>query len=243
MTYMLMASLFPHTPVEPAQPYVLDIDALYRHHRRCAFSIAWSYLRNEEEAHDAVQEAFIKVQRAAESFDGRASPQTWLRRIVANVCLDMRRRKRRRPELQVDDIEVVEPRPLSNDCPERGIEHLELRQAIVAGLDRLSDDHREIIILREVTGLNYDQIAEREGCPKGTVMSRLFHARRKLRAALGRRLELGRPRRPRAPSLAPAPVVPTRPHIMPTSVAPASVRPRGPRRIGDNAPRAARARH
>jgi RNA polymerase sigma-70 factor, ECF subfamily len=173
-----------------APTVTLDIEALYRGYRRRAYSIAWAYLKDEEEALDAVQEAFIKAQRSADTFNGRSSPQTWLCRIVVNVCLDMRRRKSRRPEFQVDDVEVVDPRPSSSDCPERGFQDLELRATIEAGLDRLSPNHREIIILREVTGLNYEQIAQREGCPKGTVMSRLFHARRQLRAVLGRKLDL-----------------------------------------------------
>ena len=167
----------------------LDIAALYRKHRHRAFSIAWAYLKDEEEALDAVQEAFIKAQRSGDGFNGRSSPQTWLFRIVINVCLDMRRRKSRRPELHVDDIEIVEPRPRSADCPEKTVEDLELRAAIFEGLRRLSDNHRVVLVLREFSGLNYEQIAELEGCPKGTVMSRLFHARRQLRALLGRHLD------------------------------------------------------
>ena len=92
----------------------------------------------------------------------------------------MRRRKSRRPELHVEDVDVCEPRPCSIDCPEKGVEDLELRAAIFDGLHRLSDDHRVVLVLREFSGLNYEQIAELEGCPKGTVMSRLFHARRQL---------------------------------------------------------------
>ncbi len=169
-----------------APTVTLDIEALYRDYRRRAYSIAWAYLKDDEEARDAVQEAFIKAQRSADTFNGRSSPRTWLSRIVVNVCLDMRRHKRRRPESQFDEIEVADPHP--RDCPERGFQDAELRATIEAGLGRLSANHREIIILREVTGLNYEQIAEREGCPKGTVMSRLFHARRQLRAVLGRKL-------------------------------------------------------
>jgi RNA polymerase sigma-70 factor (ECF subfamily) len=167
----------------------VDIASLYRKHRHRAFSIAWAYLKDEEEALDAVQEAFIKAQRNGDRFNGRSSPQTWLYRIVINVCLDMRRRKSRRPELHVEDVDIVEPRPCSFDCPEKGVEDLELRNAIYEGLRRLSDNHRVVLVLREFSGLNYEQIAELEGCPKGTVMSRLFHARRQLRQLLGRQLD------------------------------------------------------
>lgn len=169
---------------------IADIAALYRKHRQRAFSIAWAYLKDEEEALDAVQEAFIKAQRNGDRFNGRSSPQTWLYRIVINVCLDMRRRKSRRPELHVEDVDVCEPRPCSIDCPEKGVEDLELRAAIFDGLHKLSDNHRVVLVLREFSGLNYEQIAELEGCPKGTVMSRLFHARRQLRQLLGRHLDI-----------------------------------------------------
>lgn len=167
-----------------------DIATLYRKHRQRAFSIAWAYLKDEEEALDAVQEAFIKAQRNGDRFNGRSSPQTWLYRIVINVCLDMRRRKSRRPELHVEDVDICEPRPCSIDCPEKGVEDLELRAAIFDGLHKLSDNHRVVLVLREFSGLNYEQIAELEGCPKGTVMSRLFHARRQLRQLLGRHLDI-----------------------------------------------------
>jgi RNA polymerase sigma-70 factor, ECF subfamily len=167
----------------------LDIASLYRKHRRRAFSIAWTYLKDEEEALDAVQEAFIKAQRSGDRFDGRSSPQTWIYRIVINVCLDLRRRKSRRPELHVDDVDIVEPRPCSPDCPEKSVEDLERRAAIYEGLRRLSDNHRVVLVLREFSGLDYEQIAELANCPKGTVMSRLFHARRQLRDFVGRELD------------------------------------------------------
>lgn len=227
------------TPETVDAPVVtLDITSLYRDCHRRAYAIAWAYLKDEEEAHDAVQEAFIKVYRAQDTFNGRSSPQTWLSRIVVNVCLDIRRHKSRRPELQLDDVEVCDPTPRAGDCPERGLEDRELREVITAGLDRLNAAHREIIILREMTGLNYEQIAEREGCPKGTVMSRLFHARRLLRNVLGRKLggsykalaacPQGRNRSTRA--------------VTPTPVVRAPARPRAPRRNAGTAPAAGTAR-
>lgn len=190
MTYSVMhlAVCTPATESSDATcvaPVELDIAALYRGYHRRAFSIAWAYLKNEDEALDAVQEAFLKAQRSSDTFNGRSSPQTWLCRIVVNVCLDIRRRKNRRPEYQVDDVDVCEPKTRSLDCPERSFEDLELREAITRGLARLSENHRDVIVAREIAGLNYEQIAELEGCPKGTVMSRLFHARRQLRALLG----------------------------------------------------------
>jgi RNA polymerase sigma-70 factor, ECF subfamily len=160
----------------------IDIQSLYRSHRQRAHAIAWAYLKDDDEALDAVHEAFVRVQRASDGFNARSSPQTWLFRIVINVCLDMRRHRRRHPELHVDDIDMLAEAPQGS--PEKSAELLELRAAICAGLARLSEAHRDVLVMREMSGLDYEQIANAEGCPRGTVMSRLFHARRRLRHLL-----------------------------------------------------------
>lgn len=182
-----------------ALSHQLDLDALYRGYRRRAYAIAWAFLHDENDADDAVQEAFMKAKRSAATFNGVAQPQTWMNRIVVNVCRDLKRHRRRRPEHHVDDVDVLEPLQHTDASPEAALASIELRDALHEGLQRLSHEHREAIIGREVGGLDYQQLATAGGCPTGTVMSRLFHARRKLRSWLGRRLELGSsPARPSA---------------------------------------------
>lgn len=165
----------------------LDIDALYRGFHRRAHALAWSYLHDDDDADDAVQEAFVRAKRAVATFNGRAHPHTWMSRIVVNVCLDIRRHRRRRPELVVDDIEAVAP-TTSFASPERGVYDLQLRAALNEGLRQLSEDHLQAIVLRELSGLDYEEMAVVGRCPRGTVMSRLFHARRRLRQSIGRQL-------------------------------------------------------
>ncbi len=161
------------------------LESLYRGHRRQAYLVAWSYLRDEEEALDAVQEAFVRAQRAIAGFDGRCQPYTWYHRILVNVCIDRRRSKQRRPETIVstlDDGSV--PAARIEPATARG----ELRSLLLEGLAALGDTHREIIVMREILGLSYAEIAGSMKCRRGTVMSRLFRARQQLRAFLEQRL-------------------------------------------------------
>ncbi len=167
----------------------LDIGALYRDFHRRAYALARAQLGDEDDAADAVQEAFVRVKRGVATFNRHSQPQAWLARIVVNVCHDLRRYRRRRPELHVEDVEAVAVVTCSQATPERSLQALELRAVLAEAIRRLSDDHREVIVMRELSGLNYEQIARAGRCPKGTVMSRLFHARRKLRAWLGPRLD------------------------------------------------------
>lgn len=221
-----------------ALSHQLDLDALYRGYRRRAYAIAWAFLHDENDADDAVQEAFMKAKRSAATFNGIAQPQTWMNRIVVNVCRDLKRHRRRRPEHHVDDVDVLEPLQHTDASPEAALASIELRDALHEGLQRLSHEHREAIILREVGGLDYQQLATAGGCPTGTVMSRLFHARRLLRNVLGRKLggsykalaacPQGRNRSTRA--------------VTPTPVVRAPARPRAPRRNAGTAPAAGTAR-
>lgn len=177
-----------HAPARRAvAEATLDIEALYRHHRARALHLARAYLHDEEDARDAVQEAFVKAKRASDTFTGQAQAHTWLCRIVVNVCLDVRRRRRRRPELSVDDVESVAVCPSTDDSPAAVLERRELSKTLEEGLSRLSAHHRSTMLLREVSGLEYREIAAIEGCPPGTVMSRLFHARRHMRRWISRR--------------------------------------------------------
>lgn len=170
----------------------LNVEALYKKHHRQVYALAWSILKDQDEALDAVHDAFVKVMRSAERFEGRSTTFSWLYRIVVNVCIDRRRKKRRSCEQGLDEVtERRSPAPRSSAFePTAAFEANELRSAIEAGIAGLSDQHQRVIVMRELQGMTYEQIAEGIDCPKGTVMSRLFHARRKLRTALGNALDL-----------------------------------------------------
>ena len=170
----------------------VEVEPLYRRYYRQAYGLAWTLLKNEEDAHDAVQEAFVKVLRHSSRFEQRASTYSWLYRIVSNVCLDKLRKRRVKKEVGFDSAaEEQQPAPKSPAYePALAYDANELRSALDASIAELSDEHRAVIVMREIEGLTYDEMASNCECPRGTIMSRLFHARRKLRRILGERLEL-----------------------------------------------------
>ena len=161
-------------------------------YQRRAYGIAIGVLRNPEDARDAAQEAFIKVFRNIDGFKGDSSFYTWLYRIVVNVCIDHFRKNRRVRNVEYDETfkrrDEMEQVPLSGNTramhPGVALETQELNGVLAEALATLSENHRTIILLREVEGLSYEEIAEVMECHLGTVMSRLHHARKNLQNAL-----------------------------------------------------------
>jgi len=147
------------------------------------YLIASAMLGNRQDAEDTVQDTFIAAFRGLRRFQGRSTVKTWLTRILINNALNLRRRLRVRRTLPLDDV---------CDRPGAGptnawaqADRLDVRLDFLAVLSRLSEDQRTVVLLREVQGLSYDEIAATLDVPRGTVESRLFRARRKLRDLLG----------------------------------------------------------
>ena len=167
--------------------------ALVERHQGRAYRLALRVLRDEEAARDAVQEAFLKVYTAIRKFEGRSSFYTWLHRLVLNQCLDMKRRDRsdrhvdweedRSPEL-ADAPAPAAARGKSAFAPADAVLRKELRQRVAQAIETLPDGPRETLLLREVEGLSYAEIAKALGIPKGTVMSRLHYARKSVQQIL-----------------------------------------------------------
>jgi RNA polymerase sigma-70 factor (ECF subfamily) len=169
-----------------------------------AYRLALRVLRDEEQARDAVQEAFLKAYVHLDRFEERSSFYTWLYRLVMNLCLDAKRRDHSSLLVETaepDDLERLaapELRPPDEDAfreheesPESALGRGQLRHALARAIDELPDAARETLILREVEGLSYAEIAESLGIPKGTVMSRLHYARRRVQDWLRRTGALG----------------------------------------------------
>jgi len=168
--------------------------ALVTKYQRKVYQLAVSMLKDPDEAMDIVQETFVRVHRYLPSFKGDSSFFTWTYRIAANLCLDVSRKKGRGERVEIDeadaDIEAhMDPPSAAFAGPERGALNEELKEKIDEALAGLSENHRAILLLRELDGLSYEELAKVLGIRKGTVMSRLFHARlkmqRKLREYLG----------------------------------------------------------
>ena len=162
-----------------------------RYHKR-AYAVAYGVLKNRHDAMDVVQDGFVKVHKHLASFQGSSSFYTWLYRIVMNLAIDqLRRRKTSRPVEYDDSIsregeganEAILPR-LADANPRKAAIRKELIEKIDAALAELPEYHRQVILLREIEGLSYEEMAEVLEVPKGTIMSRLFHARKKMQSAL-----------------------------------------------------------
>ncbi len=157
-------------------------EVLVKQYRNDVFALSYHFVRNREEAWDLSQEVFVKAHRGLGRFRGDASFKTWLLRITANQCKDFLK-KRRLDTVAFDDTRAVDA-PSSMRDPRAASEASELGSAILAALDQLPMKHRTAFVLREFDGLSYDEMAQAMGCNIGTVMSRLHHARKKLRNLL-----------------------------------------------------------
>ena len=164
---------------------------LVERYQRRAFAVALGMLHDPDDARDVCQEAFLKAHKALAGFAGDAQFFTWLYRIVMNQCID-HLRKKRGEQVEFDDAltneasddEGIAPRRLGFD-PQRALQDKELRQRIQHALAQLSPVHRAVLLMREVEGLSYQEMADQAGVSIGTIMSRLFHARKKMQKMLG----------------------------------------------------------
>jgi RNA polymerase sigma-70 factor (ECF subfamily) len=166
-----------------------DLDAFntlvvaYQHQ---VYNLAYRIMGDEASAADATQEAFISAYKHMESFRGD-SFKSWIYRIVTNACYDELRRRKRRPAVSLDgmvddsDTEIEFDIPDDSDNPEEHTERREMAGAIQAGIDTLPPDQRITLVLSDVQGMSYDEIASVTGANLGTVKSRLSRARAKLR--------------------------------------------------------------
>jgi RNA polymerase sigma-70 factor (ECF subfamily) len=154
--------------------------------------VALGIVKDRDLAWDVSQEAFVRVHQHLGEFRDESSFSTWLHRIVARVAIDVLRKERpsRRSDVaDVPEATLREAAPgvlataLGTDPQESVLRH-ELAGCIADALRQLPDVHRTILVLREMDGLSYDDLAERLGIPRGTVMSRLFHARKKMQVLL-----------------------------------------------------------
>jgi RNA polymerase sigma-70 factor, ECF subfamily len=167
---------------------------LMQRYQRKVYAVAYGFLRNQEDALDVVQESFIKVHRYVGKFEGNSSFYTWLYRIVANLCIDHLRKAKRHRDVEFDDglrhdgkdepPSDLLPHLAQFGDPSDMLRRKEILAAVEACLDHLSDNHRAVIVMRELQGMSYEEMAQAMKCSKGTIMSRLFHARRNMQRLL-----------------------------------------------------------
>ncbi len=167
-------------------------DELVARYRTRVFGMIYNMVHNEQDAWDLAQDSFVKAWKSIGRFRGKSSFYTWLYRIVMNVTIDWLRKKQVKGsgtefddavELrEVDPATKTMPRPAS--LPHQRMERAEIRARIDQAIEQLSPEHRAVILMKETEDMQYHEIAETLGCSIGTVMSRLFYARKRLQNLL-----------------------------------------------------------
>jgi RNA polymerase sigma-70 factor (ECF subfamily) len=168
------------------------LDELFRRHRDMAYRVAYRLLGKEEDALDAVQEAFVKVLAHISGFQGRSSFKTWLLRVVSNAALDLGRQRGRRDVLHREELPADAERdpPAAVAEPSFELERADLRRILNEALAQLPEPQRKTFVLHVEGGLSYREVAEVMEISIGTVMSRLFYTRQKLRTILADRVQI-----------------------------------------------------
>ena len=192
-----------HSPIDAGEPDDVELvkrcqagdssafNDLVTRYRSKVFTMVYGMVQNEQDAWDLAQEGFLKAWKSIHRFKGESSFYTWLYRIMTNVTIDSLRRKGIRGEAEFDDRIApanVEPgsrtTPSSAALPNEKLEYREIRERIDHAIAKLSPEHRAVIVMKEIEDLQYNEIAEVLNCSLGTVMSRLFYARKKLQSLL-----------------------------------------------------------
>lgn len=164
-------------------------EELVARYRDKLYARAFSIVRNEDEAIDLSQEAWVKAWQKLNQFKGGSTFLTWITRIVINLCLDHLRKQKNPVSFSIEQLNeesggVERQIPVIASDPTEGLAREELRRRIDEAMDKLTYAHRTVLVLHEFEGLEYKEIAKQMGCSIGTVMSRLFYARRRLAALL-----------------------------------------------------------
>jgi RNA polymerase sigma-70 factor (ECF subfamily) len=195
-----------HTEATPAQVDVSELELVRRcqagqsgafdelviRYRTRVFAMIYNMVHNEQDAWDLAQESFIKAWKSIKRFRRHSSFYTWIYRIVMNVTIDWLRKKHiKGAGTEFDDsvqMKEIDPAsrtvPKADPLPHQRLEHREIRARIEKAIKQLSPEHRAVILMKEIEGMQYHEIAETLGCSIGTVMSRLFYARKKLQHLL-----------------------------------------------------------
>jgi RNA polymerase sigma-70 factor (ECF subfamily) len=170
-----------------------DIDAydkLVRRYQERVYATIYHMTSNHEDAHDLVQETFIRAFRALKSFKGDSSFYTWVYRIAVNKTINFLKQRKNRVHVSLNDVDFnAENDPdlvalVSEKTPRRDLNLLELQEKLNGAMQKLSEHHRMVVTLHDIQGLSHEEIGKIMDCNIGTVRSRLFYARQQLQAYL-----------------------------------------------------------
>lgn len=171
-------------------------EQLIEDYEKKVFNIALRMMGNYDDAKDMAQESLIKVYKSISSFKEQSSLSTWIYRITTNVCLDeLRKRKSRKvvyidENIKFDDGEAKKEIVSDEITPEEKVERDEIKRMLNSAISELSDEHKTVIVLRDIQGFSYEEISNITKCPQGTVKSRINRARQALKEILMSKREL-----------------------------------------------------
>lgn len=166
---------------------------IVREYEKPIYNLSLRMTGNEDDAFDCTQDIFLRVYKTMDSFRGESAFSTWLYRVAVNICKDFLRKRGQRYKNEIplfteapENSEEFVPLdiPDMRYAPETHAEKMALREALQGAIDRLSPEHREILLMREILGLTYQQIAESLSIEEGTVKSRIARAREQMRTRL-----------------------------------------------------------
>lgn len=167
------------------------LEELFGRYRSMAYRVAYRLLGHEADALDAVQDGFVKAFTHLNSFQGRSSFKTWLLRVVSNAALDLGRQRARRESHSVQAAQVrnqQNSQPIVEPDPAEGLQRADVRRLVNEALGTLSEAQRQTFVLHADAEMSYREVADALGISIGTVMSRLYYTRQKLRAYLAERI-------------------------------------------------------
>ncbi len=185
------------TLIQKAQsgdPYAFE--KLIENHQKQIFSIAYRIAGNPEDASDMAQEVLVKVFKNLKHFKGNSKFSTWLYRVATNTCLDEQKKLRRHTsysldaELETEEGSMATEIPDTALTPEEALEQRSLQKVVQDGIAKLNDEHKKVLILRDMQGFSYEEIAGILQCSEGTVKSRINRARANLKKILLKNKEL-----------------------------------------------------
>ncbi|MBE5040370.1 RNA polymerase sigma factor [Ructibacterium gallinarum] len=171
-------------------------EQLIAEHQKRIFSIAYRIAGNSDDAADMAQEVLVKIFKNINKFKGDSKFSTWIYRVATNTCLDELKRIRRHPSYSLDQEIDTEEGSISAEIeddaptPEESAERKAVRDAVNIAIARLGDDHKKVIVLRDLQGFSYEEIAKIMNCSEGTVKSRISRARSQLKKILQQDREL-----------------------------------------------------
>lgn len=172
-------------------------DELIEKYEKTAYNIAFRMLKNPEDAMDVSQEAFIKVFKSIKTFNFESAFSTWLYRIVTNTCLDFLRKRNTNVysidnPIHTDEGEIERDIPDESDTPEELLEKKLTKELVNNSISKLDENHRVVIILRDIQGFSYEEISKIIDCSIGTVKSRINRARKNLKDIIVKDMELNK---------------------------------------------------